>query len=289
MRQMPRGIRQDIERHLAVDVDSFTTVGGGCINNGGRLRTSRGDLFLKWNDADRYPGMFEAEAKGLALLADTKAIRIPSVIRTGVADHHQYLLLEFIDASHRAANFWEQFGVGLAAMHRTTREYAGLDHPNYIGSLPQDNERSESWIDFFRDRRLDPQLRLAVREGKLRSSAATLFEKLYVRLPDLIPREQVSLLHGDLWGGNVMADDAGLPCLIDPAVYFGHREVDIAMTCLFGGFDPRWLDSYHEAFPLTSGYHERLELYNLYPLLVHVNLFGGGYVSQVEDALRRFI
>jgi protein-ribulosamine 3-kinase len=233
--------------------------------------------------------MFQAEAKGLHILGASETLRIPEVIHVGEEGSFQYLLLEYIDDGRKSPDFWESFGRGLAKMHKQSASRFGLDHNNYIGSLPQDNRESGSWIEFFIERRLRSQLAIALQNNGLNKSAASDFDKLFAKLNSLLPDERPSLLHGDLWGGNLMIADNGEACLIDPAVYYGHREVDLAMTQLFGGFDSVFFESYNEEFPLLPGYRERLDLYNLYPLLVHVNLFGGGYAAQVMSVLRRFL
>jgi fructosamine-3-kinase len=292
---VPEVIQQGVVSLLKQKVgDTFTLkdfsfTGGGCINNGGKLTTSHGTFFLKWNDAAKFPAMFNVEAKGLNLLAESKSMYIPKVIGAGEAGSFQFLVLEFMNASYRTQHYWRDFGVQLATLHRNTSTAFGLDHDNYIGSLPQQNTLHTSWIEFFIHNRLDAQLRLAERSGLVDKSLRRKFETLYKKLPELLIEEKPALLHGDLWSGNVMVNQHGAPSLIDPAVYFGHREMDVAMSQLFGGFNPEFLQVYHEAFPLTPGVEDRLQLYNLYPLLVHVNLFGGNYLAQVNSILRRFI
>lgn len=267
----------------------FTPTGGGCINNGGRLQTAHGDFFLKWNYAKRYPGMFDAEAKGLTLLFDTHSVRIPRVVGTGVRDDYQFVLMEFIAPAARARNYSQMLGRQLAALHRTPWHQFGLDHDNYIGSLTQQNTPSRDWVSFFIEQRLNPQLKAGVDAGRIGKDVASQFDALYRKLSDILSMEPPSLVHGDLWSGNVIVDDSGNPCLIDPAVYYGHREVDLAMTELFGGFDRSFYDAYDEAFPTQPGLQERLDIYKLYPLLVHVNLFGGGYLGEVRSILRQFV
>lgn len=280
-------LKQKIADTLTLKDFSFT--GGGCINNGGKLTTSHGTYFLKWNDATKFPEMFKAEARGLKLLAESKSMYIPEVIGASEAGSYQFLVLEFIPESNRTQHYWRNFGIQLATLHRNTSPLFGLDHDNYIGSLPQHNSLHTSWIDFFIHNRLEAQLQLAERSARVDKSLLRNFETLYTKLPDLLAIEKPALLHGDLWSGNIMVNQHGAPGLIDPAVYFGHREMDIAMTQLFGGFNPEFLHAYHEAFPLAPGVEDRLQLYNLYPLLVHVNLFGGNYLAQVNSILRRFI
>lgn len=289
MSSIPSPVADAVARETGASLTGFSPASGGCINNGGQVVTSAGHYFLKWNDGTRYPRMFETEAKGLALLAGPSALRVPRVITAGAAASYQFLLMEYVESGRRSLDYWENFGRGLALIHRQSAPAFGLDHDNYIGSLPQRNRQHSSWTEFFINARLEPQLKLALQAKALEASASRKFAQLFSRLPELLPGEPPSLLHGDLWGGNLMTTSSGQPCLIDPAVYYGHREVDLAMTQLFGGFDPVFFHAYDDAFPLLPGYEERLALYNLYPLLVHVNLFGGGYAGQVMSVLNRFL
>ena len=232
--------------------------------------------------------MFEAESKGLQLLRRQNAIKIPEVIGFGEEGSYQFLLLEFVEQKSRSKNYWHQLGNRLASLHRCSAELFGLDHDNYIGSLNQLNHQHSSWLTFFIEQRLNVQLKLAVESSQLNLEWRRKFDALYLKLPSLLPEEKPSLLHGDLWSGNLITDEKGEPCLIDPAIYFGNREADLAMTKLFGGFENEFYVSYHKAFPLQPGYEKRVDLYNLYPLLVHVNLFGGSYKNQVENILNAF-
>lgn len=270
-------------------VTSFTPASGGCINNGGIVTTVGERYFLKWNESDAYPGMLETEARGLRILSHTNSLKVPEVIQHGNAGNFQYLLLQCITSSSRKSNFWHCFGEQLAAIHMTSSSSFGLDHDNYIGSLHQKNDYLSDWVKFYIERRLNPQIDLAKENNLMPFEMTKSFDSLFKKLPGMLPDEKPALLHGDLWGGNLMVDEHGHPCVIDPAVYFGNREVDLAMTQLFGGFDPKYLESYHAAFPLHSNYEERMLVYQLYPLMVHVNLFGGGYLSQVKSILDRFI
>lgn len=291
MSDLPSVLRDQVAARLGLggreNITRFAPVAGGCINNGGKLSTTTGTFFIKWNKTSSLPGMFDAEARGLALLSEARAIRIPNVVAAGEHEGTQWLVLEWIEPSSRASDYWHTFGQQLAALHKVTHTHHGLDHNNYIGSLHQQNDRTGSWIDFFIQSRLDPQLRLAVDKGRADRSLVHAFETLYARLPSMLPEEAPSLLHGDLWNGNLMTASHGEPCLIDPAVYFGNREMDLAMTRLFGGFDIRFYDAYQEAHPLQPGSASRVDIYNLYPLMVHVNLFGGGYTAQVKQILRQ--
>ena len=263
-----------------------TPVSGGCINYCFHLDTTGGIYFLKYNDAEAFPDMFKAEASGLKLLRDANALPIPAVYFYGEADGYSFLLLDWIDGEKRIKNFWENFGMSLAKQHEVTDANFGLDHNNYIGSLPQSNTKHPDWKSFFFSERIQPQLKLGMDKNLVDVKTANEFDKLFDQYDTLVPKEKPSLLHGDLWNGNYLVNNRGKAALIDPAVYFGHREMDLAMSKLFGGFDLEFYDAYNESFPLEKGFEKRIDIHNLYPLLVHVNLFGGGYVQQVKSVLR---
>lgn len=285
---VPNTLQQHIIEKLSWSVKAFHPASGGCINQGGELVTAEGSYFLKWNDRQRYPQMFEKESKGLKLLGGTNCIDVPEVIHVGETDNLQFIILSFVKSGRRAKNYWSLLGEQLADLHRNTHTHFGLDHDNYIGSLSQKNKQKENWIEFFIQYRLEAQLSIAAQNRKITADIRKQFDVLYKKLPDLLPQEKPALLHGDLWNGNVMVNEKGEPTLIDPAVYYGHREAELAFTQLFGGFEPEFYQAYHEAFPVAKGFASRANLYNLYPLLVHVNLFGGGYLQQVENILDRF-
>jgi fructosamine-3-kinase len=289
--RIPPAVLEGVKTSLNIDDSAFkgfSFASGGCINQGGKLKTTLGDFFLKWNDIKKFPGMFEAESKGLKLLREKNTIRIPEVIGFGESEGHQFLLLEFIEEKFRQKKYWQHLGNKLASLHRRSSDLFGLDHDNYIGSLKQFNRQHASWLTFFVEQRLNVQLKLAIDSGIMDSEWSKQFESLYTKLTAILPEEKPSLLHGDLWSGNLITDENGEPCLIDPAVYFGNREADLAMTKLFDGFEDEFYISYHETFPLQPGYDKRLDIYNLYPLLVHVNLFGGSYKSAVAAILKAF-
>lgn len=270
------------------EIISAKAIGGGSINETFRLQTSIGDYFVKYNSADRYPGMFQSEARGLEILRNSGPLTVPKVIGSDKTDRYSFLLLELITPGTKAADFWEGFAYGLAVLHRNTNEYFGLDHDNYMGSLSQSNNQHPTWYYFFTEERLEKQVKLGRDKGEIPSNVVRHFEKLYSVLPELIPGEPPALLHGDLWSGNFMTGHDGKACLIDPAVYYGHRESDIAMTQLFGGFSGEFYAAYNRVFPLAKGWEKRVDILNLYPLLIHVNLFGGGYLSQVKRIVERF-
>lgn len=286
---VPASIKEHLVNLLQAELKDFSFCSGGCINHGGLLNTSKGSFFLKWNDCKQFPGMFEAEAKGLKLLKNPSVIHVPEVVSVDSFDRFQFLLLEFIEEKRKSDLYWENLGHQLAALHKITSSKFGLDHNNYIGSLQQFNKQHTQWISFFIEQRLDIQLKLAIDSGKIKSDTIHQFQLLSKKLPSLLPEAQPSLLHGDLWSGNLITNEMGEPCLIDPAVFYGHREAEIAFTQLFGGFSKEFYHAYNNAFPLEPGFQERCDIYNLYPLLVHVNLFGGGYLSQVVSVLRRFV
>ena len=278
-----------LTEHLgpAVDIEDARPVGGGSINDAYRLETNEGPFFVKVNRADRFPSLFAAEADGLARLRAAGSIRVPEVIATGEDHDDTYLLMEFIRPGSAEKARWDLLGRSLAALHRHTRPLFGLERDNYIGSLEQVNTPRSDWASFFIHCRLEPLVKRARDRKRLDGGAVFRFERLYGRMDDLFPREAPALLHGDLWHGNFLFDAEGVPVLVDPAVYYGHREMDLAMLHLFGGTDPRLFDAYMDAWPLEQDWEERVDLCNLYPLLVHVNLFGGGYVAQVEAVLKR--
>ncbi|HHN47367.1 MAG TPA: ketosamine-3-kinase [Bacteroidales bacterium] len=269
-------------------INSVTTVSGGDINRAFRVRTQYSSYFIKYNDANRYPGMFRAEAKGLDILGKPGLLRVPKVLGTSETGKYSWLLLEFIEQGRSGKNFWEDFGTSLAQLHRISSDDFGLDHNNYIGSLPQSNRQHKSWSGFFIEERLQRQLEIARNKGLVDKSLVRHFENLYKAVPGIFPSEPPSLIHGDLWSGNFMCDENGRACLIDPAVYYGFREMDIAMSRLFGGFSGSFYTAYQETYPMAPGWNDRLEICNLYPLMVHLNLFGSGYLGSVKAIAGRF-
>jgi fructosamine-3-kinase len=278
--------RQALERALGVRVETASPVAGGDINEAWEVRLADGRTVFAKTHARADPAMFPAEARGLEWLRAAGALRIPEVL----AAEAEVLALERIDSAPRRAGFDDELGRGLAALHRFGAPSFGVDHDNFIGRLPQPNAPLPSWSEFYRERRLGAQLRAARRAGLADAALERDFDRLFARLPDLVgPEEPPARLHGDLWGGNLHVDEHGAPCLIDPAVYGGHREVDLAMMRLFGGFSPRVFAAYEEAYPLAPGAADRVALYQLYPLLVHVNLFGGGYVGSVRRSLGHYV
>ena len=261
-------------------------IGGGCINTTCLIDDGRRGFFVKLNAAERL-AMFEAEADGLGALAAAGAMRVPAPVCAGLAGTQCYLVMEWLDLGGRLDGALA--GRQLAQLHRATAETFGWHRDNTIGATPQPNTPHADWVDFWREHRLGYQLELAAARGYgggLRSSG----ERLLGALDALIGhRPAPSLLHGDLWGGNFGATPDGQPVIFDPAVYHGDREADLAMTELFGGFDARFQSAYRDAWPLDPGYTVRKTLYNLYHILNHLNLFGGGYLRQAQGMIDRLL
>jgi fructosamine-3-kinase len=266
---------------------SIKPVGGGDINWATRIETDVAAYFVKWNQHPR-PKMFEVEARGLKLLADAQAVRVPQIVT--VIDQPPALVLEWIEVGNHKSAVAEELGRLLAQQHRAIGKTFGLDHDNYIGANPQLNQPTDSWIDFFRNQRLGVQVKLAHERGHLNPDRARRLDQVMEHLDKWINPNVVvpSLLHGDLWSGNYLVDRQGQPRLIDPAVYYGDREAEIAFTQLFGGFGLRFYTAYNEAWPLDPGFGDRCDLYNLYHLLNHLNLFGEAYGGSVDTVLGRY-
>ncbi|MCP4996034.1 MAG: fructosamine kinase family protein [Gammaproteobacteria bacterium] len=267
-------------------VTQSRTLGGGCINHAVMLEGANRHYFVKLNGADRL-AMFQAELAGLEVMADSRTIRVPKPICSGVSGHQAYLVLEYIDMGGTGDS--RMAGTQLAAMHRVSAEQFGWERDNTIGSTHQPNSWSDNWVSFWRGRRIGYQLELAANTGR-DSRLQRRGERLLDSFSALIDHAPVpSLLHGDLWGGNIGYDRSGAPVLFDPALYFGDREADLAMTELFGGFDRAFYDAYNETWPLDSGYPVRRTLYNLYHILNHCNMFGGSYCGQAREMIDQLL
>jgi fructosamine-3-kinase len=266
------------------DLLSSQSVGGGCINNGARLDTSAGVSFFLKTNQNAPVDMFAQEALGLQALQIPQAPRVPVVYLYG----EQFLLLEDLAPAARTRDYWEVFGRRLAALHNHTGSQYGFEHDNYIGSTPQLNTWTEDGYRFFAEQRLVYQVRLANSRGLLGRSDMEQVERLAARLPQLIPDQPPSLIHGDLWSGNAISDKDGNPAIIDPAVHYGWAEAELAMTALFGAFPDEFYRAYQEVRWLEGDYRGRFPIYNLYHLLNHLNLFGGGYLGQVLGILRHY-
>lgn len=287
---MKRMFGEVLEKVLgqATEVERVQAVGGGSINRCYRVDAGSETYFVKENSHSLFPGMFEAEMKGLKLLRQHASFHIPCTFGVAGTGDQRFLVMEYLSPGAPASDFWEVFGQNLALMHKVNSPHFGLDHHNYIGSLQQQNTFCDTWNTFFAEQRIMPQMRQAREQHLLETADVQAFERLFGRLDEFFGAEPPSLLHGDLWSGNFVIDNSGLPALIDPAVYYGHRLMDIGMSRLFGGFDNSMYESYHRHYPLPANWQEAIEVCNLYPLLVHLNLFGESYVSQVRSILNRY-
>lgn len=272
---------------ILAQVKSANLIGSGNHNQGIRLETSEGDFFLKLN-FDHERDILVKEAEGLGIVRKSTFLKVPLTYGQGRIGDYNYLLSEFIPSSRQQLDYWENLGLGLAQLHLNTSKCFGLDSDNYIASLHQKNHQFEDWPSFFIEQRLEPMLGKAYFDRLIPLDFLKKLQSIYPKLDSIFPKEKPSLLHGDLWSGNVICDGEGQPCLIDPAVYYGHREMDLAFTRLFGGFDSRFYEAYDSIVPLEPGFESRMGIYNLYPLLVHLNLFGTAYLPGIEKIVKHF-
>jgi fructosamine-3-kinase len=267
-------------------------VGGGSISAAWKVELADGRrLFVKSNRA-ALGGLFEREVEGLRALEAAGALRVPRDAVAGLAGPTAWIAMEAIETGAPPASFWSDFGTGLARLHReAVAGRFGFTHDNFIGATPQPNDWMEDWVDFWRRQRLGFQLRLARESGRSDAELARLGDRLLDRLEVLLGGAEgpASLLHGDLWSGNFLVASSGEPVLVDPACYYGHREADLAMTHLFGGFDARFYAAYEASWPLPRGHAGRRPVYELYHLLNHLNLFGGGYLGRCLAVARRLV
>lgn len=284
-------IRAEINDRLGVNIIKTENLSGGCISNAFKISTEDGDdLFLKIND-NVPPDMFKAEANGLNELQKTHAIRVPAA----KIYSEKYIVTEFIKTGKKSINFFQNFGRNFALLHKYKGYSFGFYEDNYIGSNPQknlaDNVEARNWIAFYLNKRLRFQLSLCEKKGYATDELKRYFTKLEDKISDIIidSHEEPSLLHGDLWSGNYMVGENGEACIIDPAVYYGNREADLAMTKLFGGYPNEFYKSYNEAYPLDDGWEHRENIYMLYHILNHLNLFGRSYYSQVISLLKYYL
>jgi len=296
---MDSKLREDIERLIEsrtgqkARIKGESRSGGGCINDARTIVLEDGrEYFLKSNPHP-LPHMFPREAEALEKMAEVGTIRVPKPVGAGGEEPGgiPFVVMEYIPTGSPKSGFHETFGRQFAEFHlKSKHDRFGFEHDNYLGSTPQPNGWKDDWVEFWRERRLGFQLELARRNGYSDSSMDRLGEGLTNRLSQILgdPEEPACLLHGDLWGGNYLADDHGEPVLIDPAAYYGRREADLAMTMLFGGFGSTFYSAYEEVWPLAEGSKDRLEIYKLYHLLNHLNLFGGSYYSGCLSILKRY-
>lgn len=274
---------------IGISIKRSTPVSGGDINEAFKIETDDNKIyFLKINDNFRYPEMFEKEATGLKILKSSCHLAVPNVVQCGITDNRQYLMLEWIERGVPAKDCSEDFGKAIAEMHKIPQSYFGFYKDNYIGSLKQINAQHQDWSSFYTHCRMMPLIKKLFENHYISLADVAQAENFCKLLDDIFPAESPSLLHGDLWAGNFMIDQNGYAAIYDPAVYFGHREMDIGMSRLFGGFSKEFYDGYSETYPLEKNWQKRLPYTQLYPLLVHALLFGGHYIRSVKEVFKEF-
>ena len=283
--KIAQAITQATEKTFAIA--DTRSVSGGCINQGYKISGNGTEYFVKLNDASQVE-MFAAEALGLKQMYDTQTITVPQPICWGTAENSSYIVLQWLDLGAGNSQSWIEMGRQLAAMHRQgTSDRFGWERNNTIGSTPQINTWTDNWADFFAEHRIGYQLKLAKRRGGSFPDTNKVVHAVRDKLADRQP--EASIVHGDLWSGNAAIASDGAPVILDPATYYGDRETDIAMTELFGGFPAAFYRGYNEAWQLDSAYQQRKSIYNLYHVLNHFNLFGGGYANQAKRILNGII
>lgn len=279
-------LNKKLEAELFQKIISVISVGGGCIGNAMKVTVENGtNYFVKSYDNKK---IHEAEANGLNELKTANAIRIPRVVKF----NEKFLILEFIESAPKSSGFSEKFGRQFANLHKMTSKKYGYFEDNFIGSTEQINiPQNDSWAEFYFENRLMFQFRLAEKNGHSTNELKSGIKQIEKSINSIIgnSEEEPTLLHGDLWGGNYLVDQRGNPVLIDPAVYYGHREADLAMTKLFGGFDAQFYSAYQEEYPLREGWEYRENIYKLYHILNHMNLFGGSYYNQAISLIKYYI
>ncbi len=289
---MNTNLRHHIERELnSVLINkshfSWQSVGGGSINDCYKITATGNSFFVKINTQSVFENGFKEEVFGLQFLEKNNTL-VPKIICEGSHKEFIYLVLEWIDSGNQTIRFWKNFACQLAKLHNHKGNSFGLEYSNYMGQLIQKNTFSNSFSDFFIKNRLEPQIALAFDNGLLEKKHISKFEFLYKQLPTIFPLEKPCAVHGDLWSGNFVCNKQEKMVLIDPAVYYGHREIDLAMSMLFGGFSQEFYTTYQEVYPLEKGFQNRKDIYNLYPLLIHLNLFGSSYKRSIETIIMQF-
>lgn len=283
-----QAILQAIATSCGLNFTRYQEVYGGDINKTYCLHTAKEKFFLKLNDSHPFPAMFEKEAEGLEALRGNSKLGVPEVIKYGVVQDKQWLLLQWVEKGAVSKNAMQNFGTALACMHRRPQQFFGWHSDNYIGRLQQVNTQYNNWPEFYTHSRIMPLVKILFDKhifSKQHIDHAAAFCKQSAML---FPEEPPALLHGDLWGGNYLVNTDGAVVIFDPAVYYGHREMDLGMTKLFGGFSEQFYEAYHDSAPLENGWQQRLPLMQLYPLLVHAVLFGGHYILSARDIMRKF-
>lgn len=284
MKQVHPDVLVWLNKNQYGNITSVDPVSGGCIHQALRVQTASGECFILKQDPGKYADVFQRESEGLETLRVSGGPVIPDIYLVG----DEYLLLSDLQPAPRCKDFWQIYGQQLAVVHLKQNPRFGFENDNYIGSNPQENTWMENGWEFYRDLRIKNQIKWANDRSLLDTKDIRKFENLLVQLPELIPEQPASLIHGDLWSGNLISDNGGKPALIDPAVYYGWAEADLAMTDLFGRYPEEFFKAYAEINPLEKGYRSRFPLYNIYHLLNHLNLFGKGYLSQIRSILDRY-
>jgi fructosamine-3-kinase len=291
-------INQNFQAHLTDCFSKFydehceVTLGeyapGGDISQTYILHTTKGKYFIKVNAALFGHDFFEKEAWGLATLANAGTLKVPRPLFDGKFHQQIYVVMEYMERGNPAPDFWTDFGRAIAGLHRNTREQYGLEYDNYIGKLHQRNENRGTWHEFYSSQRIMPLVYKAEKNKMLTPETVNDAEQMCAKLSSLIPEEQPALLHGDLWKGNFMVYQTGKAAIFDPSIFYGHREFDLAIARLFGGFDAAFYEAYNEAYPLVPGHLERVDIFQLYHLLAHLLLFGGHYKEDVRSILKKY-
>lgn len=266
---------------------NWNSIGGGSINDTYKISANNKSYFIKTNSIKVFENGFKEEALGLHFLK-SQHVLIPEIIIEGTHKQQIYLVLEWVETGIQTSNFWKNFAFQLSELHQITGIQFGLEYSNFMGQLPQKNTFSNNFSEFYIENRLIPQIELAFNSSLLQTRHLYKFENLYKELPSVFPVENPCKIHGDLWSGNFICNTQEKAVFIDPAAYFGHREVDLAMSLLFGGFSQEFYASYQEFSPLEKNFLDRKDTYNLYPLLIHLNLFGTSYLKNIETIISKF-
>jgi len=289
-------VNLDLNKHIEQQINktlnfkgvyNWQFVGGGSINKTYKLSSNNHFFFVKINAISVFKNGFKEEVLGLKFLEDHKTLT-PKIIAEGIFKNNCYLVLEYIECGIKTQNFWKNFALQLANLHQQNSDYFGLNHNNFMGQLPQNNSFKKTFIEFFIENRLQPQVSLAFNNNLISKQLLLNFENLHLALKNIIPKENPCAVHGDLWSGNFICNSKQKAVLIDPAVYYGHREIDLAMTYLFGGFSSQFYQTYFEIYPLEKEFNFRKDIYNLYPLLIHLNLFGSSYLQDIKKIVYSF-
>lgn len=276
-------------KQLDLDIDNIVPIKGGDINDAFRLESFNKKYFLKLNTANNFPDLFKKEARALDTIRKTETFYTPNVLNVGETDNNfQYLILEWIETAEPTLVNWENLGRNLAKFHQNTNDKFGWNEDNYISIVVQPNNFTTSWSDFYTNNRIIPMIKLLQNKQLITTKEVKAATRLCQQLDNIFPVEKPTLIHGDFWNGNILATKDGEFAVVDPAIYYGHREMDLAIAKLFGGFDDTFFDAYQEISPLENNHEERLPIAQLFPLLIHAYLFEGYYVKDVQTILKKF-